>query len=106
MYSKLNKISTDDAIHIIYYIIKILNKGKNGPDTYIDFEKIETELNEAQLVIADDILEEMGIDELNDDAIDKIIMELSDLLKEKTNSSREINTSRGKELLRRMKEDN
>jgi|GEM_PF-2340729 len=107
MYSILEQVSADDAIYIIYYVIKVLNKGKNGPSTIIDIDTIETDLTEEQEAIANQLLKNIGFDKLdNDDIIEQRISELYQILCDKRNSEMKIDVARGKELLEKMKEKN
>lgn len=106
MYATLNNVTSEDAIHIIYYVIKLLNKSKNGPSMIIDIENIEADLNQKQEIIANKLLDEIDFKKLNNDIkIDKIIVELYEILKNKTNSKRKIDINNGKELLEKMKKD-
>jgi hypothetical protein len=106
MYSILDSVSSDDAIYIIYYVIKLLNKGKNGPTTIIDIENIDTDLTSEQEVIANQLLKDIDFNNLEDDIlIDSRISDLYQILRSKRNNEREIDITRGKELLKKMKEN-
>lgn len=106
MYSMLDLVNSEDAVHIIYYAIKILNKGKNGPSHIIDIDNIETDLNPEQERIADKLLDEVDYLNIKDDnEVDRIISELFEILNAKTNGERKIDIERGKRLLDMIKEE-
>jgi hypothetical protein len=106
VYSVLDNVNSKDATYVLYYVIKILNKGKNGPSTIIDIDNIETDLNYKQQKIADQLLDEVHYKTLNNNVtIDKIIADLYEVLKTKKNMERSIDINRGKELLEKIKND-
>lgn len=105
MINTLEKLNSENSSNIIYYVIKLLNKSLNGPDVLIDVEKIKTDLDENQLLIANELLIDIDFRNLDEDnKINEIISELLSVLMSIKNSNNKIDIDRGKMLLTNMRE--
>lgn len=101
MFDLIRNLDKEDAIELIHYLVSMLNKGKNGTDYEIEINNSNQISDDKEIKeIGNTILDSIGFNEdLDEDILDKYIIELYHLLQELVTSNRSLDLERGKELL-------
>lgn len=101
MFDLIRNLEKEDATELIHYLVSMLNKAKNETDYEIEINNSNKILEDKEImVIGDTILDSIGFNEdLDEEILDKYIIELYHLLQELVTSNRSLDLERGKKLL-------